>query len=370
MNIGELFINLGIKGSEKTVAALGGVKKGLGEVSSMSLEAKAGIIAAIYALEKLTSASFATGNELKNFSTVTGVSAKTLQQYEYAGKRVGATNQEIEGSFKNLQSAMTKALLNKGVPESLGLIGRTLKQNFTQDSIKDFAAHPEKLLQVLQQYAQTEKNIGVRNESLKAFGINDNVIAGMAANVFRPEILNRAPIISDKEIDSLQKGNAALSDLGNHIEKAFAHFNAKHGQQMVADLTKITDAIIKLVTALTDLAEKLHLFDALSGVITNVATLISPDKKEVDKNIKAKDEEHAALKKLSYGAYFKTLLSGGHAVTPNIQGRGPEGNSHTTNVNQTLNFNHDGRDPHRNADSHKKAAVDAYRQNPALARGT
>src|ERR1700744_4238817 len=104
MDIGSLFLNLGIKGSEKTVGALTDVKKGLGELGSMSLEAKAGIVAAMYALEQLFATSGKAGTDLTNFNAITGESVKTLQQYQYAARQVGVSNQEVEGSFKTLQS--------------------------------------------------------------------------------------------------------------------------------------------------------------------------------------------------------------------------------------------------------------------------
>ena len=99
MNIGELFVNIGIKGTEKTIQALGNVKSGLGAVASTSLEVKAAIIGAIYALERLISTSADMGMSLANFKILFGNSTKELQQFQNAGREVGLTFEETASKY-------------------------------------------------------------------------------------------------------------------------------------------------------------------------------------------------------------------------------------------------------------------------------
>src|SRR5581483_1123829 len=99
--VGDLFVELGIRGSEKTISAFTNVKQEMGGLASMSLEVKAAIVGALYALEQLVAHSNALGTNLATTSTVLGVSAKTLQQYGYAALQVGSNLEEVEGSFKS-----------------------------------------------------------------------------------------------------------------------------------------------------------------------------------------------------------------------------------------------------------------------------
>lgn len=265
MNIGELFIQLGIKGTDKTVSALGDVGKGLKNTASLSLEAKAGIIGAMYALEKLFSASGQKGTDLTNLNTLIGVSTKTLQQYQYAARQVGVSNQEVDGTFKSLQSTMTKTLMGEGAPKGLARVS-LLTGGMDANDIKEFAEHPEKLLQKLQEYAQKETNVGLRNETLKSFGVSDNMISALDRNAFRPEVLSKAPTYSDSEIAALDKANVAWSNLGAKIEMAVGHFNALHGGQLVKDISMITDKVLGLAESFLRLADKLDLFKQIGKV--------------------------------------------------------------------------------------------------------
>src|SRR5580698_7170089 len=187
MDIGSLFLNLGVRGTDKTVGALTNVKKGLSETASLSLEAKAGIVGAIYALERLFATSGKAGTNLANFNAVTGESVKTLQQYQYAARQVGISNEDVEGSFKGLQSAMTKTLIGEGAPKGLARVG-LLTGGISQQDIKKFAEQPQLLIQRLQEYSKKETNIGLRNETLKSFGISEGMIAALSRQAFRPDV--------------------------------------------------------------------------------------------------------------------------------------------------------------------------------------
>lgn len=273
MKIAELFVNLGVKGAEKTVSAFTAIGQQLKGLGNLSLETKAGILAAMYALEQLTAKSGAAGTALTNFSALTGESAKTLQQYQYAARQVGISNDETTSTFKTLQDQMSKTLLGKGAPAGLGRVAQ-LTGGITAADVDKFMKNPELLLQRLQTYAQKEKRVGLRNEALKSFGLSENMIAGLSRGAFRPEVLKKAPAYSDKEIQSLDKANIAWSNLGNKIEMAIGHFNAMHGQQLVKDFAMITDKVLLLVNALLKLADTLKLFKGLAMVTSGAASLV------------------------------------------------------------------------------------------------
>lgn len=388
MTIGELFLNIGIKGTEKTVGALSNLKKGLGETASMSLEAKAGIVAAMYALERLFAASGATGTGLQNFNATLGISAKTLQQYEYAARQMGVSNQEVEGSFKSLQSTMTKALMGEGVPKGMARFAQIMGDVSAPDLLR-FQQNPELLIQKLQEYAQKEKNVGLRNEVLKSFGMSDSMVAAMARNAFTQQALGRAPTYSDKELGALDRANIAWSNLGNKIEMAIGHFNAKHGMQLVSDISKIVDQVVKLADAFTKLAEKLKLFKVFGMIFEGWTKIFESVNKGVDSVTSAVGNEKNK-KKLGEDAlgFFKEMpgvlkamledvggplpstIAANNAIAPKVGPVPSSGSTQNISVNQNLNFQHDGKDHKKTGDSVKKAIQDSYRQLSAQAQGT
>jgi hypothetical protein len=407
MNIAELFVNLGIKGSEKTVGALVNVKKGLGDVSSMSLEAKAGILAAVYGFERLMSASGAAGTGLTNFSALTGLSAKSLQQWQYAAQQAGESNEEFTGSLKAVQNSMTNMLLGKGAPEGLAIVAKATK-DFDPSRVRDTFY----VMQQLQKAALAlPKDIG--NQALKSFGLSDATIAAMRRNAFRPDVFAKAPTYSDKETGQLDKANIAWSNLGQKIEMAIGHFNARHGGQLVADISKITDQVLKLAEAFTRLAEKLKIFhwigeafkgwsmifNGLSGGVDTVTKWAGSKTKgkdfkegslgffqglsdvwkgmQIEQEEQMKESQKQMMKEFeqsgSWLAPKKNNPSGASSmseiIAPPVSSKPANSSTQNINVNQNLNFQHDGKDHKKTSDSVKKAVQDSYRQMSAQGQG-
>lgn len=370
MQIGELFVNLGIKGSDKTVGAITNVKKGLSETASVSLEAKAAIVSAMYALERLFQTSGSRGTSLTNFNALTGESVQMLQKWEYAGQQAGVSAQEFEGSLKAVKSAMTNMLLGKGAPEGLGLLAN--KVGFDPKKARETFY----VLEQMQKFARSMP-ADVGNAVLKSFGGSESVIAAMRRNAYRPEIFARAPVYSDKELGALDRANIAWSNLGTKIEMAMGRFNAAHGGQLVKDISMITDSVLKLINAFQKLAENTHFFAALSKTleiiassIERTAVVLGGSEKDrtklgdqIIKNLNEKDTRPLYQKLgLSYGDVGGLLKDIGGAPIS----RSPQSTSQgqKVEVNQTLNFQHEGKDHVKTGDSVKKAAQHFLRQSP------
>lgn len=261
MNIAELVLNLGVKGSDKTASALGSMQKGLKDTSSMALETKVAIAGAVYALEQLFAASGQRGTDLTNFNTLTGVSVQRLQQYQYAARQVGASNEEMETTFKSLQAQMTEVLTGGAPPQGIAHVADVLGINIDEADIEEFKKKPEKLLQILQQYAAKEQDIGLRRKTLASFNLPENIQTALIKGVFDEKTLQKAPTYTNSEVGALNQANIAWSNLRNKIEMSIGKFNAEHGNELVNGITKITDKVILLAEAFEKFADKIHLFE-------------------------------------------------------------------------------------------------------------
>jgi hypothetical protein len=410
-SIGELFVNLGIKGSEKTLGALGDTKKGLEGIKEVSFEAKAAIIGAMYALEKLFATSGKTGTDLTNLNAVLGGGfVQTLQRYQYAARQVGISNEEMSSTFVSLQSAMAKTLLGGAAPAGIGRVARVTGQVIGAEQIKRYADHPEELLQLLQTYAGMEKNAALRNETLGSFGVHGNMTGALVRNAFRPDVLARAPTYSNEEVAKLDKANIAWSNLGNSIEMAIGHLNAAHGGQLVKDISSMVNEVIKLSEAFLHLSEKMHLFKGVDmvfqgwveifklieqlmdsiapgllviGKVLETATnALTETPDEAKKKDSATSQTVQGAKDIATGAaitakeslmsLFESVKKSAPDVSithtlpkPPLPG-GTQPGPMEINVNQS--FAHPGVDPKKTEDSSKKGIRDAFRQQPALSR--
>lgn len=403
MQISELFINLGIKGTEKTVGALSGVKSNLKDVKSVSFEAKAAILGAMYALGRLVNSTGKQGTELSHFNALMDTSTKTLQQYQWAAQQVGVSNEEVTGSFKSLQNSMTKILTGEGVPKGLARLAM-ITGDITPEDILKFQKNPEILLKRLQEYAGKETNKGLRNEVIKSFALGDQMTAALSKNAFRPEVLNRAPTYSDKDIDALQKNQALWANLSQKIEMAFGKLNIAHGAQLVQDLSKLADAFINLTNAMIKFSEQIGLFETIGNVMKGWASLLQGGvTKEVEKltaekygeenkenfwnQVKALgsmfmggDEETApgaapkkapsAIMNMQQNGVGSRILNGPQKITPQIPAQNNQNSNATNNttINQTFNGNN-GSNAKEVGKATKDGVNSAFRQSFAQGLG-
>ncbi len=316
MNIGKLFVSLGIKGAKKSRDEVMGVKTALKETASMGLEAKAAIAGAVYALQQMFAKSGQAGTSLTNFNATVGVSAQQLQKYQFAARQVGVANEAVEGSFRGLQSTITKQLMGGQAPAGLALVAQRLASagvKMDQFSLAEFAQDPSILIQRLQQYAQLEKHAGLRNETLKSFGLGEDMIAAMTRNAFRPEVMAKAPTYSDGEVGQLARNDVAWSNLSNKVEMAFGHLNAKHGGQLVKDLSEMADKTLKLAEAFTVLAEKLKVFELIGKAFEGWALILNAAAGGTDAMGKALDDPKSDISQLIKGA-GEAVDAGGSAA--------------------------------------------------------
>lgn len=414
MQIAELFVSLGVKGSDKTVSALANMKTGLGEVASTSLEVKAALVGALYAFQQLTSHSAQQGTALSNIGALTGWNVKQLQQWQYAAQQAGESTDEFTGSLKTVYDKMAQMKLNKGAPEGLSILAQTVGFDASKAYKDTFYVFEQ-----LQKFAHSNVATDVQNQVLKSFGLSETTIAALRKGVFNATNFKRAPVYGDKEIDSLNRVDVLWKNLGQHIEMAFGHFTSRHGGQLVGDITKVVDQIFKLLEALDALAQKLEIFKKIANIfdgwavllktITQLLNLIDPkDEKEKKKaeadlhknpliqGVLAPNKEAIAnaeliqtqmktdmmifwknLKEAIFPSFFPTFglpeIPGKKDIEPTVPNSlqpNNNGKSQNVEINQNLYFQHEGKDFQKIESSVHKSVKDAWKQLSAQSQGS
>lgn len=383
MQVGELFVSLGIKGADKTKDALNSAKNSLVGLKDASFEAKAAVIGAMYALERMFAASGAIGTGLMNFTALTGEAADTLQRYQYAARQAGVSNQEMEASFKTIQSVMARALYTGDHPIGLYQVGLKTGHLIGQSEEKRYMEHPEEFIQLAQQYAQNQGvPAAMRNEMLKSLGLSEGVIAAAARNKFSPENLAAAPTYTDRQKTNLDRANIGWINLGQKIEKAFGNFNAAHGEMIVSSISKIVSKLIDLANALQKLAEVTHLFpfieklvDLLANTTKTMANVVGDVGGGISSNkpattiLKNVIQDDIAGMKNFWGIIgvkelsAQSMLHNSHSIAQELSRR--VGSEKNNNINQTLNFNGDnGHDPKKTSNLWGRELKNTLRQIP------
>lgn len=367
VKVGELFVNLGITGAGKAVDALGSVGKGLGSLKDASLEVKAGLLALLYGFEKLTSQSLAMGNSLTNLSTLTGKLPQDLQKYEVAAKLAGVAGEDAASSIKSIQKAMFDMSAGKGAPEGLGFLETAV--GFDPAKARDMFYVIDKL----QQFAKVAPP-DVAQWVTKSFGVTEGMLIAMKRGAFTQERLGEASkfTFSNKEDEALARGQREFTKLGLIVEKAFGDLTAKHGVQIIHQLTEMTAQVVKFTDALVTLANNLKIFKAITMVFEGWADIFKLINEGVDgmKNaIKGTDTGVKLPFMQPQNNIGQNMLKGNFEPLLNKPSIGTTGTNITVNQGG-LHFSHDGTDHQQVARSHRQAASHAFRQTKAIAGGT
>lgn len=392
MTIAELYVSLGIKGDDKVSKSLKDTKEGITNVANGAFAAKAALAGMMYGLEKLMSNSAQAGMALNQFQTLTGISADTLQRWQYAARQAGVSGEEMSSAFKSVQNAMTNISLGKAPPEYLAQLGQ--KVGFDMNKAKDTVY----VMQKLQEFAKvTPPNIA--STMLKSFGLGEGTISAMQKGVFNKKNFDSAQVYSGGEVNKLAKVDAAWENLGNKIKMAMGHMTAKNGLELVKDVDRLAVSLLKVANALVIIGDKLKIFKAIGLLAQGVGDYLNAftDKIENAESTSAKQDKIAAaggpsaLKQKWFmfksksakdpTAEYNRLINEdiqnnrgtnkGNFLAPPMPRLGgkEEGKKVEHNMNQTVHI-HGVKDSKDAAHEIKKQIHSAYRQLPGQAQGS
>jgi hypothetical protein len=270
MKVGELFLDIGIKGSDKTVNSLGSVESGLKDVKTMSLEAKAAILAAVYALDQMMNQSRTTGQGLFNFGMETGGNIRQLQQWEYAMVKAGGTADEMESSIRGIQKAMASMDWGHGMPAGLGNLSAAIG-GFDITKHNDPFYMADVIGRGMRAFATMgPKGKNMANELAATMGVSQGFMRGSYMGIFNPKTFAEAPIRSRTTVDALMGANSAINVAKYKMGMLFDNFTIKHGKELADNLLKISTSLVKLLDALDDLARATGAFQLLIGFINMI----------------------------------------------------------------------------------------------------
>jgi hypothetical protein len=272
MTIAELFVNLGVTGNGPTEKKLKSVKGILSDIADSSLAAKAGLVAALYGLEKLTGFASQTGLELKEFATVTGLSTDKIQELQHALMLYDVSGEETIGTIKNIQSAMMQMQMGQGAPEGLAQIMDAV--GFDEKRVNDTFY----VFSKLQEFIKKDPIAAHANQLTKSLSISDKMFTAMKMMNLERDKGNRLDYVTPKQIEQLANINRAWKEFFYQIKQLGTHFIAsdtfgaffKEMQDGAGLLIDFIKAIAKLVDHSTILKV------VLGGVAAVVIAALSP----------------------------------------------------------------------------------------------
>ena len=408
----ELFVSLGIKGSEKTLNVLSTVKTGMGGIRDTSLAAKAAILAAVYALEKMTMGAANSGYNIQSLATYLDISTKSLQQWRYAALQAKISNEEFDQSARAVQNNLKSFAESAILPKGSDILAQETHLNFTKDlKVDDILP---KLLEFAHNKKYSRKNI---ETILEAWGLSSNEISQAIMGKFTTANLNKAPIVGDGELNKLSNISVEWANLEAKVKLFMMHLTAKDGEEAVKNLNHMADSVFRIANDIERISTKLGVFklignmfngldmilgvtaDALEGkrdknnALENLLLPTPEDNKKLFSELNAEFQLNKSMPKSTpYFDHFENSLGGSidsifsgfkstsenifggfkeavfdlsHFMEPKLPSRFSLPESKTTNtVNQNITFQHPGVDAHRTKEDISKHVIAALRMIP------
>lgn len=260
----ELFVSLGIKGSEKTLNVLSSVKTGMGGIRDTSLAAKAAILAAVYALEKMTMGAANTGYDIKTLSTYLDIGTKSLQQWQYAALAAGISNDEFNQSAKAIHQHIKDYAGGGALPKGSMSLAQETKFKFTNNFKVD------DILPKLLEFAKNKKYSRENVENiLEGWGLTPTEISKAIEGKFSAANVSSQPFIKESELNSLSNVKVDWDKLEAKVKRFMMHLTAKDGADAVKNLNQMADSFFRIANDIERISTKLGFFklinDAFSG---------------------------------------------------------------------------------------------------------
>lgn len=403
MNVADLFVNIGVKGKGQAFEALSTVNKGLESVASSGLLAKAALVGALYAFERLTNASGERGTALQKFANFTGLSTDMLQKWQVVLRQAGVSAEDTTQAFQGLQAKMIDMLAGKGAPAGFSIISKAV--GIDPSKVRDTAYMMEKM----REYAHKEPNKDWANQQLMSMGFGPDFIQGLRTSKMALSEVKPSQILSSSEIAKLNQVDVAWKNLFASMKMFQDHVVSGLGGPLISELNgalstvkALTDAFMHLgkagkvisgvAAAMGVLAASIAIMGgpltALAAAVTGLIYLFG----EWDKFKKGKDsfftflvpnkEDLEKEKNMSTSDKLKKMMFGGRAggaLTAKEMGvseseRQKIMKEGSDKINKQMSatvtvHNHGVKDAKDSAGHMKKAVQDAFRQIPAQAQG-
>jgi len=354
VKIGELLVEIGLKGADVTIKGLTAVGSNLqktgGLVNSLRLE----FLGLLYALQQISSAEADMGKSLVNFSLLTGDSSQQLQSWINATRQSGSTAEETTASFYNLKKVLAQ-MAQGNPPEGLKRLQTVVDFDVNKATGKNGIFYAMKKLEEFTKKYPGE--VEYANEVLRSFLGGDALIPFLRENNKNMDKLF-GQIISPGRQKQLRQIGVEFANLKDSFTKGVgADFATEIVLPAIKDIELAMKGLLRIIRSFKSgqggplldfikafglaLAGMAAYLNPLSAVVTGLVFLISEfekykeGKENIYQNEKTKDIfANKFTRGLLSGNFpsFKELMMGNVAPVPAGAGANVINQTNNTNI--------------------------------------
>jgi hypothetical protein len=254
VTIAELFVNIGVKGADKTAAGVSKIGSGLKETASQGLAAKAAILGILYGVERLTASYGKQGANIMSASTALGESADVIGRWTKAGSMFNVSGEEVIGTMFGIKNAMVEMQKGKGGPEGFSIFAA--RTNLDLKRIND----ANYMLKKLQEFAKIGDPNLVRS-LMKGYGISDNMFAFLRRYTGDVDKITGG-FMGEKQARNMERINQQWTKFWNNLNMKGMSLAGSYGPGAIKEIEHVVSGVERLMKLLDQFAGKQGVFIA------------------------------------------------------------------------------------------------------------
>jgi hypothetical protein len=380
----------------------------MGDLSLSAVLSKAAVMGVVYGLGRLAGFAAGRGMDLLNLSSYLDQSTDSIQRWELAFAKAGITADETHSVLKNVQNIMGAMRRGEAAPKGWDRLASEAGLNF-------YDRH-EKILEKTMKWLRTTKMDAAQANSLAAsMGLSENTISMARRMDLALDKVNGKRIQSKKLLQEEADIKVKWEALWDSMQKKMQEFAVMYAGPGIKHLGHAFDWVVKVTDNLSKLMDKFKAFDlVVKGLGIAIAAYFAPITAAVvglvyllskyeqyneseenkmspeDKKLSTEQPWQYNLQSMFRGTKeFGGLVGkGASSVFDMVKDVMPKSNVPSTesliysgsklgqaptnpniNVQQTLNFQHEGKDASKTASSVNEAVKRTFYQMPALSGG-
>ena len=226
MNIGELFVKIGIKGGKESVATMAQLK-------NTTVATKAAMLGLVVAFAKMSQEARKFAMNLEVFEANTGLSGNTLQKMSWQAAQAGVSLENLAGTLQSIQSMSKQIALGEGNIKPFQMLGIDSQQD------------PVKILNDIgNAIRRNQKDPAMIRQIVEDFGISNELYYALLQK--QTEELDEQFILKQQDKEALVKLNQEwyklwwyVKQIGIKSQGFLAH--------VALPLVKATASVVKFV---------------------------------------------------------------------------------------------------------------------------
>lgn len=335
MEIGSLFVTLGLKGANKTNNDLKKTQDNIMGISKKSLGAIAALAGVSLGLSAIYQRATQAGVGLSKFSNYTGKSSKELQKWQYVAMNAGVAAAEVENTFRSIGQIAGDFSLTGNLPAELNRIAQVVG-GIDLSKLDDADYMLRKIQQFLQSGAESQNTLNTIASGI----VSPEMIQFLNTNKKDPSMVPDGAIMSDGTSKALLQSKVEMDKFIKDIEVRFARLFVKIGPKVLPQLKELAVQVVNLTEALVTFLSNNKAFEMIGSLVKALTMALKGNVWGAAEEMAKYGDMQASVMR---GGWYEDIVKGSVLpVTRPAAALADAAISGTINMVQNLNFS--GRD--------------------------